>query len=238
MTQAQSEAEQCGLIPEENNPWFFAQHLSAYAFARPRMAGRSILEVGFGDGYGAAYLAETVRQVTAVDMTAGNVPRARSKYPRPNLSFQGFDGLHLPFPENSFDAACAFQVIEHIPEPQLLPWLTEIRRVLKQDGLLFFSTLNLDHSRKPGKLYEKLIYHEKEFTAPELEDLLKQVFPRVTLHGLHPTALHRLFHRLKKWNFRVDAYFRRITVRDYVVTRANLLSSWDLIAICEKRDHA
>lgn len=238
MTQAQLEAEQCGLIPEENNPWFFAQHLSAYAFARPKMTDQSVLEVGFGDGYGAAYLAETARQMTAVDVTDENVPRARAKYPRPNLSFQGFDGLHLPFPENSFDAACSFQVIEHIPEPQMLPCLTEIRRVLKPNGLLFLSTLNLDHSRKPGKPYEKLIYHEKEFTEPELENLLKQVFPRVTLHGLHPTALHKFFRRLKKWHLRVDAYFRRITVRDYVVTRTNIRSSWDLIAVCEKWGHA
>ncbi len=105
MTQAQSDAEQCGLIPEENNSWFFAQHLSAYAFARPRVSGSRVLEVGFGDGYGAAYLAEAAREVVAVDVTAGNIPRARSKYPRPNLSFQEFDGLRLPFPDASGDPA-------------------------------------------------------------------------------------------------------------------------------------
>ena len=186
MTQAQSDAEQCGLIPEENNPSFFAQHLSAYAFAKPAVAGHRVLEIGFGDGYGAAYLAETAREMVAVDVTVGNIPRARSKYPRPNLIFQEFDGLRLPFPEAAFDAACTFQVIEHIPEPRILSWVAEIRRVLKPGGRLFVSTLNLDHARKPGKPYEKLIYHEKEFTAPELENLLKQVFPRVTLIPLPP----------------------------------------------------
>src|SRR3989338_6075382 len=106
MTQAQSDAEQCGLIPEDNNPSFFAQHLSAYAFMRPEIAGKQVLEVGFGDGYGAAYLAEQAREVTGVDVTAGNIPRARTKYPRPNLIFQEFDGLRLPFSQASFDAAC------------------------------------------------------------------------------------------------------------------------------------
>lgn len=233
MTQAQSDAEQCGLIPEENNPSFFAQHLSAYAFARPEISGKQVLEVGFGDGYGAAYLAEQAREVTAVDVTTGNIPRARAKYPRPNLGFQEFDGLRLPFPEASFDAVCTFQVIEHILEPQILPWVAEIRRVLKPGGRLFVSTLNLDHARKPGKPYEKLIYHEKEFTAPELENLLKQVFHRVTMHGLHPSAAHKIFLRLKKWGLRVEGYFRRITVRDYAVTR-QLHACWDLIAVCEK----
>ena len=233
MTQAQSDAEQCGLIPEENNSWFFAQHLSAYAFARPRVSGSRVLEVGFGDGYGAAYLAEAAREVVAVDVTAGNIPRARSKYPRPNLSFQEFDGLRLPFPDASFDAACTFQVIEHIPEPRILPWVAEIRRVLKPGSRLFVSTLNLDHARKPGKPYEKLIYHEKEFTTPELESLLKEVFHRVTMHGLHPSAAHKIFLRLKKWGLRVDGYFRGITVRDYAVTRKTR-SCWDLIAVFEK----
>lgn len=233
MTQAQSDAEQCGLIPEENNPWFFAQHLSAYAFARMAVAGERVLEVGFGDGYGAAYLAEGAKEVAAADVTAGNIPRARAKYPRPNLSFHEIDGMRMPFADGSFDAACTFQVIEHVPEPQLLPWVEEIRRVLRPGGRLFVSTLNLDHARKPGKPYQKLVYHEKEFTASELEDLLKKVFPRVALYGLHPSGPHRVFLRLKKWGLRVDAYFRRITVRDYVVTRKTR-SCWDLIALCEK----
>ena len=233
MTQAQSDAEQCGLIPEENNPWFFAQHLSAYAFARPEAAGKQVLEVGFGDGYGAAYLAEQAREVTAVDVTAGNIPRARAKYTRHNLAFREFDGGKLPFPDGSFDLACTFQVIEHIPEPKILPWVEEIRRVLRPGGRLFVSTLNVDHARKPGKPYEKLIYHEKEFTAPELEQLLRKAFPRVSLYGLHPGPAHRVFLRLKKWGLRVDAYFRQVSIRDYTVNR-NLRSCWDLIAICGK----
>ena len=233
MTQAQSDTEQCGLIPEENNPWFFAQHLSAYAFARPEAAGKKVLEVGFGDGYGAAYLAEQAREVTAVDVVAGNIPRARAKYPRHNLAFREFDGRKLPFPDGSFDLACTFQVIEHIPEPQILPWVKELHRVLQSGGRLFVSTLNLDHARKPGKPYEKLVYHEKEFTAPGLEELLRQAFPRVSLYGLHPSPAHKAFRRLKKWGLRVDGYFRRVTFHDYVVT-PRTSACWDLIAVCER----
>ncbi len=234
MTQAQADAERCGLVPEENDPSFFAQHLSAYAFVRPRVAGQRILEIGFGDGYGAAYLAEAAAQVDAVDLVQGNILPARAKYPRPNLSFHGFDGMLLPFPDGTFDAAGSFQVIEHVPEPQLLPWLKEIHRTLKPGGRFFVSTLNLDHARKPGKPYEKLIYHEKEFTAPELEGLLKQVFGKVMMYGLRPTPVHRFFLRLKKWGLRWDPYFRRITVRDYAAGASGLRSCWDLIAVCEK----
>ena len=242
MTQAQAEAERCGLIPEEVSAEFYAQHLSAYAFVGPRVAGQKVLEVGFGDGYGAAYLARTAREVAAVDVVEGNIPLARKKYPLPNLAFHHFDGLHLPFPDGAFDAAGSFQVIEHVPEPHLVQWLAEIRRVLHLGGRFYVSTLNLEHAQKPGKPYQKLIYHEKEFTKADLQDLLQQIFPRVQMYGLHPSPKHRLFKRLKKWGFRgwlpgplnvVDRFYARMTPADFVVRAAGVPRSLDLIAVCE-----
>lgn len=233
MTQAQAEAERCGLIPEEVSAEFYAQHLSAYAFTGPRVAGQRVLEVGFGDGYGSAFLARTAADVQAVDVVEGNIPLARKKYPLPNLTFHHFDGLHIPFPDGAFDAAGTFQVIEHVPEHHLAPWLAEIRRVLKPGGRLYVSTLNLEHARKPGKPYQKLIYHEKEFTAPELRDLLGQLFPRVEMLGLHPSLKHRFFRRLKKWGWRVESFYSRMTPADFVVRGAGVSRSLDLIAVCE-----
>ena len=234
MTQAQLEAERCGLIPEEVSAEFYAQHLSAYAFTAPRVRGLRLLEVGFGDGYGSAYLAKSAADVQAADVVEGNIPLARKKYPRPNLGFHHFDGRRLPFPDGSFDAAGTFQVIEHVPEPQLPAWVAEIRRVLKPGGKLYVSTLNLEHARKPGKPYQKLIYHEKEFTGPELKNLLGQFFPQVEMFGLHPSLKHRLFRRLKKWGWRAESFYSRMTPADYIVRAAGVSRSLDLIAVCTK----
>lgn len=76
MTQLQKDAEFCGLLPEEHPPAFLAQHLSVYAFMRPRVFGQNVLEVGFGGGYGTAYLAEAAEEVVGVDIAPGNIPRA------------------------------------------------------------------------------------------------------------------------------------------------------------------
>jgi len=173
--------------------------------------------------------------VEAVDIVEGNIPRARKKYRLPNLAFHHFDGLHLPFPDGGFDAAGAFQVIEHVPEPHLVPWLAEIRRVLKPGGKLFVSTLNLEHAMKPGKPYQKLIYHEKEFTGADLKELLGQVFHKVELYGLHPSPKHHLFKRLKKWGLRVESFYRNMTPADFVVRETGLTRSLDLIAVCTKK---
>jgi len=247
MTQAQEDAERCGLIPEENPPDFVAKHLSAYAWMRLQIGGMKVLDVGFGDGYGAAYLAEVAREVVGIDVVAGNIPWAQKKYPKPNLIFLHFDGRKIPFPDGTFDAAGAFQVIEHIPEPQIVPWLCEIKRVLKDGGTLYVSTLNVEHARKPGRPYEKLIYHEKEFTAPELEEVLRSVFHEVCLYGLHPTWKHRFFMRLKKWGLRehlpkpinfVKRYYDSITIRDFVVRKDRTRHAMDLIAVCKKGRNA
>src|SRR3989338_3890945 len=199
MTQAQADAYVCGVVPEENDARFVSQHLSAYAFTRRYIQGKRVLEIGFGEGYGANDLAEVAGDVTGIDMAPGNIPRAQAKYPRANLHFVHMEGSKLGFPDGAFDVACSFQVIEHIPEAQLTGHLTEVRRVLTPNGLYIVSTLNLAHNMKPGKHYEKLCYHEKEFTGPELHALLTRVFPSVEMHGLYLTPQHALYLRLKKW---------------------------------------
>jgi len=241
MTQAQTEAHLCGVIPEETDARFLSQHLAAYAFTRQFARGKRVLEIGFGEGYGANYLAEVAQDVTGIDAAPGNIPRAHAKYPRSNLHFLHMEGSVLKFPDASFDVVGSFQVIEHIPEPQLVSFLSEIRRVLKPDGLCCISTLNLEHNMKPGKPYNKLCFHEKEFTGSELRALLERVFPHVELYGLYLSRPHRFYQRLKRWGLMkvgpthvnpVARFYEQMSVDAYRprlgVTRAAL----DLIAVC------
>jgi SAM-dependent methyltransferase len=245
MTQAQAEALLGGIIPEETDPKFFSQHLAAYTFTRRFAAGKRVLEIGFGDGYGCNYLAETAREVTGIDMAPGNIPRAQAKYPRPNLRFLHMEGSRLLFPDAAFDVVGTFQVIEHIPEPLLIQFLTEIRRVLAPGGVACISTLNLAHNMKPGKAYQKICEHEKEFTGPEFQALVGQVFPRLELYGLYLTPKHRLFERLKKWGVNrlgpaernpVARFYRQVTVADFRTQRGVTREALDLIAVGYKPD--
>lgn len=48
-----------------------------------------------------------------------------------------WDGIMMPFENNSFDCAFGTEVLEHCPEPEIV--LKEVNRVLKPNGTLFFT---------------------------------------------------------------------------------------------------
>ena len=223
-------------------------HLCAYRLAATLGRGRRMLEIGCGSGYGAYYLSHGAASVTAVDMDAAVVSRAQGLFQRPNLAYQVMDARGLGLADASFDVVGTFQVIEHIPEPELPAFVQGIARVLKPDGVLIVSTLNLEHNRKPGHPYQKPGFHEKEFTAPELQALLSQAFPAVELRGLYPHGRYRLMRRLKKWGLNklgpVSAnpvrrfYDRQLNTDDHRLRPECSPRAIDLIAVCALRPQA
>lgn len=48
-----------------------------------------------------------------------------------------WDGIKMPFESNSFETAFGTEVLEHCPEPEII--LKEVYRVLKPDGIFFFT---------------------------------------------------------------------------------------------------
>lgn len=48
-----------------------------------------------------------------------------------------WDGVKMPFENESFDVVISTEVLEHVPDPDA--YLTEVKRVLKPGGLFFFT---------------------------------------------------------------------------------------------------
>lgn len=53
---------------------------------------------------------------------------------RPDFTW---NGVSMPFEDNSFECAFGTEVLEHCPNPEIV--LKEVYRVLKQDGIFFFT---------------------------------------------------------------------------------------------------
>ena len=84
-----------------------------------QLAGRSILDVGCGDGYYTIGYWDRCqpRALTGVDASAAAVRVAREKSePRP-IRFEVTDVHNLPFPNNSFDLALVQSTLHHDDDP-------------------------------------------------------------------------------------------------------------------------
>jgi SAM-dependent methyltransferase len=148
-------------------------HRYAYTVAASSIQpGAPVLDVGFGEGYGAEILATS--NYIGVELDEEIVALARARYPK--FRFERYDGVHLP--RGPFDLVVSFQVVEHVRDPE--PWLAEISRVTNH---AMFTTPNRVH-RLPdgGRPWNR--YHVREFTAGELRALLAPHFDDVIVHGV------------------------------------------------------
>lgn len=57
------------------------------------------------------------------------------------IDFTHYNGLNIPFSDNTFDIVTAYAVIEHIDTKELDKVFSEIKRVLKPKGLFLFLKL-------------------------------------------------------------------------------------------------
>jgi SAM-dependent methyltransferase len=109
------------------------------------LKGLRCLDVGCAAGLISYHLAGDLGQVVGLDPDGAALRLAPR---RDNLCLLQGDALCLPFPAGSFDVAICAQVYEHTTDPQRM--MAEIHRVLKDDGMCFFSG--------PNKLFP-LEYH-------------------------------------------------------------------------------
>ncbi|MCC3436608.1 class I SAM-dependent methyltransferase [Microcoleus sp. PH2017_05_CCC_O_A] len=89
-------------------------------------------------------------KLTCIDLSANmlkvgaqNVEKARV---RSQINLELIDAKAMPYPDNSFDMVISNSIIHHLPDP--LPFLREVRRVLKPNGAIFLRDLLRPETRE------------------------------------------------------------------------------------------
>ncbi len=91
-------------------------------------AGRDVLEVGCGTGLVLRRIRAFARSARGVDLSPGMLEHARQR----GLDVKEGSATDLPFADASFDVACSFKVLSHVPDVRGA--LREMARVTRPGG--------------------------------------------------------------------------------------------------------
>ena len=178
-------------------PWslYHQPIVAALGAALGSSLGAEVLNVGSGPFFELDDVDTTSRRVTACDIDPRAIELARKLHgDRLCAADVVAPGAPLPYVDGRFDLVVSMDVIEHVIEPGLLPWLCEIQRVTKPGGLVFLTTPNYASkaltlientalelvARRQGFSRKEL--HPSKFTPARLRALLAEAgFGRIDL---------------------------------------------------------
>src|SRR5690606_6670145 len=96
-------------VPEEN--YWYRRHLVVYEWIGARVAGKRVVDMACGEGYGSEVLSRAAASVVGVDANPEAHEHARLRYRRQNLRFER--DLVERFAEPC-DVVVFLQTIEHV----------------------------------------------------------------------------------------------------------------------------
>ncbi len=158
---------------------YWGEHTARYVFALPFVENKRVLDIACGTGYGLGFLKNTAKSVTGIDVDIVAAKQARSECDEKASVLLG-DGTNLPFDDGSFDVVTSFETLEHLHARTV--FLTELKRVLKPNGLLILSTPNANYT-KPINGKPTNPFHIFEYKPEELKAELDAQFSVQTFLG-------------------------------------------------------
>jgi GT2 family glycosyltransferase/SAM-dependent methyltransferase/glycosyltransferase involved in cell wall biosynthesis len=156
------------------------EHIHRYLWAASLVAGRRVLDLASGEGFGAAILAGSASSVLGIDIDQQTVDHSSLNYGGETIEFRLGDAQDLSsFAESSFGAVVAFEMIEHVADQAGV--LAEIARVLEPDGLLIMSTPDR-RAYSSGERRDNP-FHVRELELAEFQALLGEQFEHLAMWG-------------------------------------------------------
>ena len=109
-----------------------------YELLRPVVRQKTVLELATGTGLITKHIVHSADHIEATDASQEMIEQAKRGVKSAKLYFSVQDMFHLPYADQSFDVVIVVNALHIVPEPEKA--LSEIRRVLKDDGVLVAPT--------------------------------------------------------------------------------------------------
>ena len=121
-----------------------------YELLRPVVRQKTVLELATGTGRIAKHIVRSADHIEATDASKEMIEQAKQGVKSAKLYFSVQDMFHLPYADQSFDVVIVVNALHIVPEPEKA--LSEIRRVLKDDGVLVAPTFTHADNAFFGKI--------------------------------------------------------------------------------------
>ncbi len=158
-----------------------------------------VLELGCGNGIFWKMNAPRIPKswdITLSDFSPGMLDDARHAIGEDieGIKYEVVDIEHIPYESQSYDIVMANHMLYHVPDKQKA--LSEIRRVMKKDGVFYATTATVDYMKEMGALIKEYILKKnsvesspfksensvfKNFSVENGEEQLEEYFSGVTL---------------------------------------------------------
>ena len=176
----------------EDDPRHLLFTLSRYKFVAKMLSGKGhVLEIGCADAFGTRLVLQEVKRLTATDFDETFVDDVlRRMDTRWKFDCRQHDLIAAPFRE-TFDAAYAMDVIEHIPAERENVFLDNIVKSLAPEGVLILGSPSLEsqtHASPPSKEG-----HVNCKTGKGLRALMERFFHNVFLFSMNDEVIHTGF---------------------------------------------
>ena len=127
-----------------------AAYMQMYALLRPVVKAKTVLELATGTGMIAKNIVNAAAHIEATDASPEMIAEAKRDNRSAKLHFSVQDMFRLPYADKSFDVVIVSNALHIVPQPEKA--LAEIRRVLKDDGVLIAPTFTHAGNSFSGKV--------------------------------------------------------------------------------------
>ena len=121
-----------------------------YALLRPVVRDKTVLELAAGTGLIAKHIANAAEYIEVTDASEQMIRQAERENHAENLHFSVQDMFCLPYADAAFDVVIVSNALHIVPQPERA--LREIKRVLKDGGVLIAPTFTHAENSFPGKV--------------------------------------------------------------------------------------
>ena len=127
-----------------------AAYEKLYELIRPVVKARTVLELAAGTGLIAKNIVRAASHIEVTDASEEMIAEAKRNNRSAKLHFSVRDMFCLPYADKSFDVVIVSNALHIVPQPEKA--LAEIRRVLKDDGVLIAPTFTHGNSTLQGRI--------------------------------------------------------------------------------------